>query len=68
MLLSDWSCAKPTPFTTHTHHLHRFEIHQPFMLQKREKKLTYLYKRFVLYDHEANTHSQIHFKKYILVP
>ena len=37
MLLSDWSCAKPTPFTTHTHHLHRFEIHQPFMLQKREK-------------------------------
>ena len=37
-LLSDWSCAKPTPFTTYTHHLHRFKIHQPFMLQKRKNK------------------------------
>ena len=30
--------------------------------------MTYLYKRFVLYDREANIDSQIHFKKYILVP
>lgn len=30
--------------------------------------MTYLYKRFVLYDREPNADSQIHFKKYILVP